>query len=423
LKKIFRSVLTGRGRRAARWVARLGRTPVDRLRGRSAVRRARRNTKAVRDPRVVVFVSDTPRAREAKLATAARAAGLDVVLLYRERPNYDTAAHFTEARDYRDHWHALEIASSMQPLAYHLFSTGTDTTSGTFIRHKPGRVVFEFVDLIERMVHSEWSSELVPVQRYNIENCDALVARDLQARFAFTELGYRKPPRVLYFPDYCWGNTQPRAERASLAPGIHVALAGNFGIEKHGAADWGYIEIARAFARSGVHLHIYPFFGWSRSSDAVLDDVFSDYIALGKETGCVHVHRPLGADKVAFEISRYDAAINVIWALLSGGRIKTHSAAHFANCGSARNAEYLDAALPVVVSPQLRFQYLQLSRFGCAIPAAAGPLLDKPAEYLAGALGGTAMRERAMRARSAFSVLPHGRRLAEFYRSVTALSG
>ncbi len=360
------------------------------------------------------MVAEAPKARESKLAWAARSQGYDVVLLYRNAPNYSLSAYFSEARQFRDEWHALELAAAYSPQAYHVFAANADPTAENMVRYKPGRVIFEFTDMVQGMVNTEWSPLHHKPQRYCTENADGVVARDLQLQFARKRLNYSLSGPVLYFPDYCWDRA-PLALKASPGKRFNVVVAGNFGLEKRGAADWGYLEVARTFARHGVQFHIYPYFGWFGSPKAEFQDAFSDYMALEKETGLVHLHDPLEADKVGVELQQYDFGINVIWGLVAGRSIKSHTMIHLALCGSSRNADYLDAGLPVIISPELRFQRSLLGRYSMAVDAVPDFFRD-PIRWLAS--GSRLATEQAGRARHEFALSRHASRLANFYGSL-----
>lgn len=382
---------------------------------RESVRRVRAAAKLPRQSdRVVVFISERPRAREAKLAVAARLQGYRVILLFRDKPNYQLDEFFPESRQYGAQWDGLEQASTYRPRVYHCFSLSSDQTAELLLRYKPGPVIFEFTDLVEDMLRNEWADQALGGQRFCIEHADAIIARDLQVRHARERLGYKAPERVLLIPDLCWDHPAARNPRPA-SDGIHVALAGNFGLERKGEGDWGYLEIARTLAKNGVHFHVYPFFGWYGAPEDRFREAFSDYFSLGQETGLIHVHRPVEADRLVHELSQYDFGINVVWGLAAGRGLKTHTAAHIRYCGSARNADYLDAGLMVLLSPQLRFQQHVLSRYGAAL-AASREFLANPRALLE-RLSAAEREARAARARQGLSIQRHAARLAEFYDS------
>src|SRR4051794_6565288 len=97
--------LRSRAGRALSRVSRAARASV--AVGRATLGSLRKRT----DARLVVFIADYPRGRVAKLAFALRQCGWRVVLLYKHKSIFDTAAYFDEVVRYTDAWQALTLAT------------------------------------------------------------------------------------------------------------------------------------------------------------------------------------------------------------------------------------------------------------------------------------------------------------------------
>src|SRR5438105_9846391 len=103
-------------------------------RSRKAIRSAEAARLRPRLERQVVFVSNAPRMREAKIARGLKLAGWEVILLSRDQPGFDVDFYFTRHERYSDSWGALKLASAFSPLAYHVFACMIYDTVQIFVR-------------------------------------------------------------------------------------------------------------------------------------------------------------------------------------------------------------------------------------------------------------------------------------------------
>lgn len=364
----------------------------------------------------VVFICVRPRGREAKLAYGIKKAGWKVILLYREEPNFDISPFFDEVKQYHDIATAHSIAEGYAPCIFHVFSTMVDDVSISFVKHKPGIVVFDPNDVFEGTIKDAFHK--IPMQKYCIENADALCCRDLQIRHVTRNVGYQCPDKTIFFPEYCWDFHQEQ-QPGSLdgrKNDIHVVSIGNFGIEKLGEEEWGYFEIARRFAQQRVHFHIYLHWLWLSVPAAMKNDHLSDYIELSKTSDFFHLHPTVPMDKLIQEISQYDFGVNVIAAKITGKQIKKYNDDHFRNCLSLRNIDYLDAGLPIIISRELTFQRFIARKYGFTIDAT--PELLEDTKTVLNRYKSPDIKERVRRERSAYSVEKQSGRLVSFYASL-----
>jgi len=384
-----------------------------------AIRRAKvASRRENRDPRLAVFVAYHPNTRVAKLAYGLRSAGWKVVLLYGNEPNFDATRYFDEAKRYRSPWQALLVASRYAARVYHVFSLSVDETAVTFVRHKPGRVVYDAVGGIEGIFNGPNWPRAIPKQRYCIENTDGLCCRDLQIPYVTRKFGYKRPREVIFFPDYCWDfseDSEPTVPRNSDE--IHVVLMGSFGIEKLGETEAGYLDVAERFAEQGIHFHIYHRdLGWSKTRNMQFNEIFSDYIALSQRTPFFHLHKSVPLEEVVSELRKYDIGISVVRAKIYGESVSTFTDNHLRLCGSLRIMDYLDAGLPVIISKEHKFQYSMLARYGLAVSATA-EMLDNARERINSFLSPD-LKQKLREARSRYSGRRHTGRLIAFYEGL-----
>lgn len=389
----------------------------------SAVRRAGRAARqVVRDKQLVVFVSDWPRAREAKLAYALKSKGWRVILLHCHTPNYDMRRYFDEIKQYRDGWHALALASTYAPQAYHAFSRDSDETAKILIEHKPGKVIFDTLDVLPFDPWTHWNRAESALgqalqMKYCIENADGFCARDLQARQLRHNYGCRQPKRALFFPEYCWDfPDSPRQLSIGPSDELHVVVMGTFGIEKQGLTDNGYLDIARLLAAQQVHLHMYVHWYWYFASQKRFEDDYSDYLELADRSPFFHLHLCVPMDTVVTELRKYHVGGSIVRALTYGEELRNYHPLGQRNCGSARVFDYMDAGLPVLVNKQLRHSYSMLSRHGLAIDATPEVLVNAR-RYLTDCLS-SGVADRAARARACYSVRKQIHRLIAFYQDI-----
>jgi cytochrome c-type biogenesis protein CcmH/NrfG len=367
------------------------------------------------DRRLVVFIGDEPRVRQAKMAYGLREAGWQVALLYKNEPNFALKDYFHESQRYYTEWDALELAGRYAARVYHVFSPWYDETSLNLIRHKPGKVVYDYTDVFAEIKTAD-AAKGVPYQQFCVENADGLCCRDLRMQHTIRNLGHRSPPHVILFPDYCWDLPDESVSVDRMNDGIHVVSCGSFGIEKRGETDNGYLDIAKKMAARGVHLHLYPVRRMIWGPMSMFQDAFSDYLELAARTPFVHVHGPVPMEQVISEMSRYQVGASIVRVLSYGERPKGYTEAHFQYCGSTRIFDYLDAGLPILLNKAYGFQFDLLARHGIVIDATP-EMLTHADEFLRPCVT-PAMRERVLQARSAYGVRRQIGQLTAFYESL-----
>ncbi|MEW6235204.1 MAG: hypothetical protein AB1656_07435 [Candidatus Omnitrophota bacterium] len=228
-----------------------------------AILAARRACRRPRVSRLAVLVSDFPRSREAKIAYGLQQNGWKVVLLHKEEPTFDPAQYCAEHRSYRSSWEALLLASQYSPVVYHVFSCWNFNTAELFVRHRPGKIVFDDYDVLAGMVDEERLESKYPKQlnkeRYCLENADGLCCRSIETQYAKRHHGYKYSGSRIFFPEMCW-NTDFHTPKKNDFDKFCVALVGNLSInadEEINHPNNYHLQMALYLSQYSVYVRMY----------------------------------------------------------------------------------------------------------------------------------------------------------------------
>jgi hypothetical protein len=314
---------------------------------------------ARRDQRIV-FVSEKPSWREAKLAFGLKSAGWDVIQLHRYAATGGTD-DYAEMQKFTTPSEAVTLADKVGARLFHTFAPSCDATMLHMVRHKPGRVMVDFYDNLFSVSHGLPEIEKkfaidIAMQEYCLNNADAIVTRDLQLQYhrKYRDVGRDRP--LILFPEYCW-NRQPLPTPRNDKE-IHVVQIGWMGFERRGEVDDGCFFVVRAFVEAGCHFHIYLHPTFPALGTMLFKSLFQDYLALGEQTGRVHIHATVQSDQIVEKISRYDFGFNMKNALTFEKIPLVHANLQgLPYNGSGRLFDYLDAGLGLLVDSALRFMH------------------------------------------------------------------
>lgn len=320
----------------------------------------------------VLFVTSQLRARELKMAHGLRRLGWKVGVIYFHWTPFDHAGHFDFGIPVASVEEARGAATALSPRVCHVFSGAIDDLVLRFCRSKPCPVVIDLNDVFAPSLFDYCHDRFEPT-REALELADGFCARDLQAVWAKRNDGFRLPPRVILYPEYCW-NDRPVPDPAGARPPsdeIHVVSVGTFSLETQGMYDSGYLQLVRMFVDQGIHFHIYPHWSYRRDHDgsphADYARDFADYLALERTTPFVHLHESLPLDALRCELPRYDFGIVSGGCREFGQRLKYYRPAYVRTCYSGRIADYLDAHLPVLVNDEVKFDFDLLRHYGACV--------------------------------------------------------
>jgi hypothetical protein len=371
-----------------------------------------------RRARRVVFVSDVPSQREAKIAYGLKRAGWDVIQLYRAKNVLTDFSSIAEAREFHSTWDAVDLAHRAECRVFHNFAYSGDETSVRLTDNKPGRVIFDFYDYLFSMVDGLPPEQAmarradVERQAYCIEKADAICCRDLQLQYRRKDTRLARGKPVILFPEYCW-NSQPAPE-SDRDEKIRLVQVGTMGMETIDQDDIGSYRIFERLVEAGCYLDIYlhPYF--PPEGTPAFEKLFRDYVALQARTGLVHFHPPVSPQKLGAEIARYDFGAGVTNGLSFDVPSAGHNLARLAFCGSSRMYDYLDAGLGMLIHRQLRFLWKSFQPYGVARDATE--LLRAP--NLKSAFGQKPAPDVIARARRDLSIDRNISRLTNFYEKL-----
>lgn len=179
--------------------------------------------------KLVVFVSDVPRSREAKLAYGLQCAGWQVILLHREKLPFDAGRYGVVAYRYKDGAEAVAMARTYSPAVYHVFATWQFDIAAALIRQRPGKIVFDNYDMVAGMVKQSFATAQaagIATEKFCLENADALCCRNIETQYAKRYMGYRYRKR-LFFPEYCWNIPSPPTKLPIVDGSLGIANVGN----------------------------------------------------------------------------------------------------------------------------------------------------------------------------------------------------
>lgn len=372
----------------------------------------------------VVFVTPILRAREIKLAAAARQEGWKVILIYSGDTPFEAAPHFDitiRATSPRE-MHA--IATSLQPRLCHVFSGAVDETIELFCEDKPSAVVADMNDVFVPSLFNYCEERFEPT-RFVLKNADAFCARDLQAKFAEQLDGYELPDHLILFPEYGSSDSlapqTPSPER--LDDEVNVVSVGSFCLETKGMYDSAYLKMAEMLTDQHIHFHIYPH--WSYRDTLVsafkmnLRRDFADFFDLAQKTPYLHIHKSASLDELALELPKYDFGIVSGGSEKLGQRLELLTQNYMDSCYSGRIADYVDARLPVLINEEVGFNNKLLRHYGIGYDLGE---LHKPGfrDMLVRAKRDSRLPEKMNHTARAMSLQTNAPRLSRFYRQVSA---
>jgi putative sugar O-methyltransferase len=376
-----------------------------------------------RSNRTVVFVTNLLRAREIKLALAARSQGWCVILIYTQTTPMDPADYFDLSLCASDDAEAIRFAHAVRPHVCHVFSGAIDELVISLCRDKPSPVVVDLNDVFSDTLFNYCEDRFVPT-RECLALADGIVARDRQPAYNRRDCGAKLPRHKILFPEYCWGDTVAEkavTETKRVGDQVHVVSVGTFCLETQGFFDTGYLRLARMLTDQGIHFHVYPHWAYQDRADpmwnADYERDFADFIQLSTETPFMHMHKSVSFDQLKRELPAYD------FGLVSGGcpefgqKLSILKSNYMEACYSGRIADYLDAGLPVLINPEVKFNYWFMKRYGFAVDL-KGVLEPGFQEKLQDIVSQGEHRENALAYAKEFSLKIQGPRLVQFYSRI-----
>lgn len=315
--------------------------------------------------RQVVFVSDQPRSREAKLAFGLKENGWEVILLHSNTPSFDATLYFKEIHHYDSLDNLLKLANRYRPTVYHVLSNWNFNAASTLIQQKPGKIVFDDYDVMAGMVKEEIVNKLYPgqyaLEKYCLENADGLCCRSLETQYAKRYKGYKYHGKRILFPDLCW-NTYHKVNKESVRNEFNVANSGNLYIDSKFDIDHSrnfHLKLALNLAHHNITSYLYK---------APYDrELFKSVSVITENTPYIHL-KNLGVDELLSEISKQCHA-GLVCApqqiTLRKDEIYCQTKREFAIGNKA--FDYVDGRMPIIMDSENKFLFWLIKRYSKVI--------------------------------------------------------
>ncbi len=387
---------------------------------RSQIERARHFVAT--SPQTVVLVTSLLRAREIKVAHALKSQGWHSILVYITTTPFEPEEHFDVAIRVAGAGEALAVVRQVQPRICHVFSGAIDEILQTFCRNKPAPLVIDLNDVFCDALFNYCHERFEPT-RECLSLADAFVARDLQAQFAARIDGFDLPPNILIFPEYCEAEVESTADLRARRDSdeVHVVSVGTFSLEKQGWYDSGYLTLARRLVDQGVHFHIFPHWFYQKSKSSVFgwsaENDLSDFYDLQKTTPYLHLHQSLSIEDLRRELPKYDFGIIAGGSEGLGQRLEHLKKSYMDSCYSGRIADYLEARQPILINPEVSFNFYILKRYGVVVDL-NGVLSPGFRETLLSIKRDPSWNARLDAAARSWSLAANAPRLTNFYERV-----
>lgn len=265
-----------------------------------------------RDAKTVVFITIAVRWREAKLASALRARGWKVVLLFRNDTPFHPSKYFDDFRHFETPWDAVALAREYNASIYHVFCHQYYDTPTALMLYGISPIIVDCKDQLKGMFQESYFesrphfTEQVPLEQFALENADGICSRSLMPQIVKPEYCISAP--TLFYPEYCWnsGNQESAAKLSALDGELHVVYAGSMLLKtKDGEyAVESYRWLAEVLIANNIHFHIYPING---AGD--LEELRSGFAELYPTTPYFHFHEPVFDDEWLSLLGQYDVGV------------------------------------------------------------------------------------------------------------------
>ena len=380
---------------------------------------AKYSARANVEDKLVVFISDLPRAREAKLAYGLKNLGWIVILICNKKPNYDLKLYFNKYVLFNDRLDVVIKASKFNPVAYHIFSNGNYNIASSLIKFKPGKVILDSYDNIGGFISEKYLEKTpslnvqIKLERYCLENADGLCCRNLETQYSKKVLKYNLTNNRIFFPEYCWGNIKLNKKLSEKDGMLHVVYGGSIWLEKENpGADFGFLWLIDILSKNKINFHLYP-------SPSEMNENFSeryeDYIYLNKINKYFHLHTPADPKQWIIEQSKYDIGVCLYQSQLLGKPSLQYTVQQqLFNYSNGAVADFIDASVYLIANKQ-NLVYRLSNRLGLASPLHEIDELysDEFWETIKHRLKKS--RNKFKLAKSIWSIDRQSKRLSEFY--------
>jgi hypothetical protein len=205
-----------------------------------------------------------------------------------------------------------------------------------------------------------WARRELPHERNCLEFAQGVVCHSLEPREGFKRFNIVKRPPTLYFPLYCDDEMFRDNTGKNLDGEIHLVYAGGVAGSHRPKAQYGNIQFAwliETLSHQKIHFHIYP-------SPSNIKADYEEYEQMAKANPFFHYHEPVAQENLSTELSKYHFGLLPFFLDSSD-----QSATKYKYATTLKLFNYIEAGLPVMVSPDLYYQSWVLNHYEAGILA------------------------------------------------------
>ena len=367
----------------------------------------------------ILFVTSQLRQREIKMACALKSLGWKVDLIYYNWTPFNPEGYFNFIQEVKSAEEAHKLAKELAPQVIHAFSGAIDDYILLFCHNKIAPVVIDLNDVFTPSLMN-YCPERYALTKKALKTADGFCARDLQIKCSEKLDKYKLPPRVLFYPEYCWNNPATSVPKKSDQE-IHIVSVGTISLETYGMFDCCYLELVERILKQGIHFHIYPPWCYRKNyhnANPHFERDYAQFLELARKyPQLLHIHDSLPVEALANALHQYDFGIISGGCKEFGQRYTHFKPAYVEACYSGRITDYLDANLPVLINDEVVFNYRLLNRYGVGIDL-KGLLQPGFKEKLQAIKQSSAFQKQIEKTRATLSISKNAPRLAAFYLDV-----
>jgi hypothetical protein len=206
-----------------------------------------------------------------------------------------------------------------------------------------------------------WLKSEVKFEKYNLENADGIIARNLESKDVSRRFSFKYPSKSILFLDYCDTENFQAPSKNSLDNEKDISLVYSGGIFGPSAlkSSWGIIDfdiLIKSLAHSQLNLHLYPF-----PNEPI--SYYSELLEMEKTNSHLTIYPAVSNFKLASEIGKYHFGI------LPNFKVDGYPILDFKldMCTSNKFFNYLEAGIPIIVSNELKFMSWIVKRYQIGI--------------------------------------------------------
>jgi hypothetical protein len=333
----------------------------------SAIKRHRFNN--TKKEKQIVLVSDNPTARLAKIAYGLTQADWDVILLHKNKLEFDKS-FFSTIYQYSSAEEAVTLAALFNPVTYHVFSSWSYETAIQLIDANVGKITFDNYDQFGGMMLPKWKDneyyiKLIDQEKYCLENATGICNRALSLQLAKKELHYKITKKQIFFPDYCWDKSFDLKPKRT--DGIHLVFPGTFPIEQFNASPSLGIfdkEFIESLSACNIHYHLYPPISMYGDEEG-FKARYKDFIELSEVNPFFHIHQFVPPEELISEISQYHVGISSHSTLAFQIGDSTYNPSAMKYFCANKAFDFLDAGLDVIFGASKLMEWLLKRNVHC----------------------------------------------------------